>query len=311
MKKEELEELRLLYPKGRIVELDYMDEVGMEKGLQGEVERVDDAGQIHVKWENGRSLALDPEEDRFHGTGVQRVEAMGEIPSELGLTKEVEDWIFQMKKEEFLEKVVTSIVPYERNQGKLSQDVVMERLHDLAVYGRVPINEQASLKVTKNLLERLDCSSEEMFEAAKVNLRKQMNFLTLSEKIGSIFGEDMGGNVEDILHVLEVEDGVKGAALMADDVVLDTIREQIGNDFYVLPSSIHELIVVEKGQLTEERAVKMVREANETAVDVEEQLSNHVYFYDGEQLQVIGQVHSEELSDPQQDLEESWEDMER
>lgn len=311
MKKEEVEELRMLYPKGSVIELDYMDEVGMEKGLQGEVERVDEAGQIHVKWENGRSLALVPEEDRFHGTGVQRVESMGEIPSELGLTKEVEDWILQMKKEEFLEKVVTSIVPYERNKGKFSQDLVVERLHDLAVYGRVPLNEHASMKVTKSLLERFDCSSEEMFESAKANLREKMTFQTMSQKIGGIFGEEMEEEGMDILHVLEVGDGVKGAALMADDVVLDVTREQIGNDFYILPSSIHELIVVEKGQLTEESAVKMVKEANEIAVDVEEQLSNNIYFYDGEQLQVIGQEYTEEIGSDEQDLEDSWEDMER
>ena len=34
-------------------------------GTEGEVDFVDDAGQLHMKWDNGRSLALIPGEDRF------------------------------------------------------------------------------------------------------------------------------------------------------------------------------------------------------------------------------------------------------
>lgn len=37
----------------------------MPKGLKGTVEFVDDAGQIHVAWENGVSLALIPNKDRY------------------------------------------------------------------------------------------------------------------------------------------------------------------------------------------------------------------------------------------------------
>ena len=34
-------------------------------GTEGSVEFVDDAGQIHMKWDNGRTLALIPGVDRF------------------------------------------------------------------------------------------------------------------------------------------------------------------------------------------------------------------------------------------------------
>ncbi len=37
----------------------------MPYGLLGTVEFIDDANQIHVKWENGSSLALVPEVDQF------------------------------------------------------------------------------------------------------------------------------------------------------------------------------------------------------------------------------------------------------
>ena len=46
--------------------LDFMDEEGMPPGLQGTVAFIDDAGQIHMHWENGRSLAIVPGVDSFH-----------------------------------------------------------------------------------------------------------------------------------------------------------------------------------------------------------------------------------------------------
>ena len=62
----QVEQLRKRYPKGTRLCLDFMDEPGMPPGLQGTVAYIDDAGQIHMHWENGRSLALIPGEDSFH-----------------------------------------------------------------------------------------------------------------------------------------------------------------------------------------------------------------------------------------------------
>lgn len=62
----EVAAIRKRYPAGSRIELDYMNEQGMPPGLKGIVKSVDDAGQLHMIWENGRSLALVPGADRFH-----------------------------------------------------------------------------------------------------------------------------------------------------------------------------------------------------------------------------------------------------
>ena len=60
------ERIKARYPKGTVVCLDHMEgEKGMPQGLKGKVSFVDDIGQIHVNWENGRSLALNTEADSF------------------------------------------------------------------------------------------------------------------------------------------------------------------------------------------------------------------------------------------------------
>lgn len=62
----ELDRLRQQYPKGTRLKLISMeDPQGVPEGTVGEVELVDDIGQIHVRWETGSGLALIPEVDRF------------------------------------------------------------------------------------------------------------------------------------------------------------------------------------------------------------------------------------------------------
>lgn len=58
---------RELYPAGTRVELIHMDDpyAPVPSGTRGTVEFVDDVGQIHMKWDNGRTLALIPSQDIF------------------------------------------------------------------------------------------------------------------------------------------------------------------------------------------------------------------------------------------------------
>lgn len=63
---EKVERLRNVYKPGIKVRLLYMEgEQQMAEGLEGTIDYVDDAPQIHVNWENGSSLALIPEVDKF------------------------------------------------------------------------------------------------------------------------------------------------------------------------------------------------------------------------------------------------------
>ena len=72
-KREEIERIREEHPPGSKVVLHEMKgEPQMPYGLRGEVTHVDDAGQIHVHWQNGSSLALTAE-DNFTRVGTIRV----------------------------------------------------------------------------------------------------------------------------------------------------------------------------------------------------------------------------------------------
>ena len=61
-----VEKIREMYPEGTQIILQEMQgENQMPYGLKGTVKFIDDAGQIHMRWENGSSLALNIDEDTF------------------------------------------------------------------------------------------------------------------------------------------------------------------------------------------------------------------------------------------------------
>lgn len=65
---ETVERLRNRYPAGTRIMLDYMDDPyhPIEKGMTGTVTHIDDMGTVHMKWDNGSSLGICPDIDRFH-----------------------------------------------------------------------------------------------------------------------------------------------------------------------------------------------------------------------------------------------------
>lgn len=56
-----------MYPEGTRIELNVMNDpfAPVPSGTRGTVDYVDDMGQIHMRWDNGRTLALVPGEDSF------------------------------------------------------------------------------------------------------------------------------------------------------------------------------------------------------------------------------------------------------
>lgn len=68
-----LEQLRKQYPKGTKLQMITMrnEKYPVPPGTIGEVTHIDDIGNIHVRWQNGSSLAIIPEVDSFRVAGAE------------------------------------------------------------------------------------------------------------------------------------------------------------------------------------------------------------------------------------------------
>ena len=78
------------------------------------------------------------------------------------------------------------------------------------------------------------------------------------------------------------------AAVMRYPDFREKVRGMIGEGFYILPSSIHEVILVpESFGMEPERMQEMVKEINQIGVAPEEVLSDSVYYSDGEEIRIV------------------------
>lgn len=83
------------------------------------------------------------------------------------------------------------------------------------------------------------------------------------------------------MTVLTTREQVNGAGVIFCDEVLRKIREKIGN-FFVLPSSVHEVLVVPVSEgIDRTELEEMVKAVNRDEVAPEDRLSDQVYLFDG------------------------------
>ena len=108
-----VEKIREMYSEGTQIILQEMrGESQMPYGLKGTVKFVDGAGQIHMSWENGSSLALNIHEDTF-----EKVEAPEKIsvilvePGRYPKLIEIEDTLEAMQS--LVEGDIEEYMPFE------------------------------------------------------------------------------------------------------------------------------------------------------------------------------------------------------
>ena len=85
------------------------------------------------------------------------------------------------------------------------------------------------------------------------------------------------------MYVLTNESKINGAVWMTNVEALDVAAERIGGDFFLLPSSVHECILVPKNGFDEKELQNMVMTVNQSQVSPEDRLSDNVYSYDSKE----------------------------
>ena len=104
-----------------------------------------------------------------------------------------------------------------------------------------------------------------------------------------LVGEDVMGNIcpksedEVMMYVITNEQGINGATVMLYQEEFQQLAAKLGGKLYILPSSIHELILIPfEEDVDEVKLAQLVQEVNQNQVPLEEVLSNHIYLYDSE-----------------------------
>lgn len=207
------------------------------------------------------------------------------------------DTMSVLSKENILKSTYLMVINAKSNQKLLSETphyFIAEG--ELAVIPRlnISITEKSGFIIIKNgMLPVLQMTGEEILRVGKNNMVEQNLFeinSLLSETMQAMTdnGEDIADDFSDFFteetpkaFVVTNKDKKLGACCLACPEVIGTAIEKMGFDCYILPSSIHEVILVEKrgGSEDLEYLRDCVNQVNRQSVPAAEILSDKVFVY--------------------------------
>ncbi|MGN0398851.1 MAG: DUF5688 family protein [Blautia sp.] len=186
-----------------------------------------------------------------------------------------------MTKEYILNHVEYQMVNAERNAERI-QIVPNKKIADLAALYRTVVsndeNRTASYIVTNEAMVNAGINIKELDEAAERNTEKS-GFVI--ETIAEMMGIPEISEVPQ-MFVLSNARKTNGANIILYKKELAKLAQRIGGDFFILPSSIHELLAIPVSQAETEQLRQMVKEVNDTEVAPDEILGYEVYRYNSE-----------------------------
>lgn len=189
----------------------------------------------------------------------------------------------------------------ELNRDKLKNQVYTEQ-GDFAATYHIKIGGDGMLRgsaaVTPNLLKGWGITEEQLREdSLRAEHSKGAVFTDIEELVAEkTFGlkstnlldkqNDIIDNGDGFsLYCLTCEDYRYGASMILQEDVMGKVSKLMGGDFYILPSSIHETLIVPTTTLmTLEDMSIMVQYVNKEAVEPEDKLSDKVQFYDSKEM---------------------------
>ena len=191
------------------------------------------------------------------------------------------------------DKLTVRLLEKKRNREFLSTMPYVSVGHGLAIIADINMGEDRGgdwrIAINNSVLESLGIDKEQLFSGAMSSAKiydratlidmssalfspEKVNLLDRDEPLAS---EEIGG-----MYVLTNESGSLGAATLFYPDVKEKAAELLGSDYFILPSSVHETILVpDNPGINAKDLCEMVKQANRTVVDEKDILSDDVYHY--------------------------------
>ena len=176
---------------------------------------------------------------------------------------------------DILENVIPQLVNYDKNKEAL-KDRPHRRIADLALQYRCNVKAAGGTFIITNNLGFLEA---ELYRAALKNCEDEWKLSSLSTVLGFNSGLDVmvGTNKRNYY----------GAAIVISDKHMEKLNNMYPNGYYIIPSSIHEILVVPKDIVNAKDIVQMVKDINASEVSPDEVLGENIYEYKNGKLEVV------------------------
>ena len=142
------------------------------------------------------------------------------------------------------------------------------------------------------MLEKWGVAGQDLFDLALKNTKRlfppklqSVESLLFLNEAENMLGERLEPYLQ---YVLTNDVSAHGAAVMLYPGLLQEIGEAAQGSFFILPSSIHEtILIMDNGEMSAEELQYMVTEVNRTQVKTAEVLSDEVYRYDFREQKLV------------------------
>lgn len=228
-------------------------------------------------------------------------ELAGSIVELHDIKKEVEDIV---DLDNVQHNILYAVVNTEANREFL-ENAPHRQLHDLSVVYRIRLGndeygKEISMKINNDIMNKMELTEQNLFDLASENTNRiyPAKAVSMEEQIREILQrQGMDNETIDVLvdarmlresplWVVKNDAPVGGAAIIANTDVFDELSQKIGDDLYIIPSSVHEVLVMPAGQNDALKLADMVLDINRTETLLADRLSNQIYKYDKENKEI-------------------------
>ena len=192
-----------------------------------------------------------------------------------------------MEWEQVKPNIIAQVINEKMNEEKLSHLPHRSYL-DLAIVYLIETgsdgNEIQTITVTYELLDKWKKEEEDLYNTALKNMNDSANMtfrsmheiITLDEVLSE---EDVKGTD---MYVFTNRTGIGGASVIINQDFLNLLAILLKGDYVILPSSVHEVIVLPKTdqEWDFESLAQLVKDCNKLVVLETEVLGEHCYLYD-------------------------------
>lgn len=178
------------------------------------------------------------------------------------------------------DRLTLKLVETNRNKGVL-QKIVHRNILDMSLMYYVSVAPGYTTAVTNELLSSWGIVEEDLYRVAIANAAKN-NPLVIND-----LGEYLTNLGYPILEKTNLifatnKEMCYGASVICYPGALKSISEKLDGSFYIMPSSIHEILCHPDADVSAEELRNLVQQVNQETVAEEEQLTNSVYYYNAE-----------------------------
>lgn len=189
------------------------------------------------------------------------------------------------KEYEEIKKDLT-VVMLSKNQADLyGQMIPKEAMGDMTMAYQIEHDDRKSL-VTLADLSRYQVTATELHDDA-LNNATQKHMAMVQTLEGALGLPPVRPRGVPTMYVVSNMQGEEGAAAICYPGMMERLTELVGGDFAILPSSIHEMLVVQTEGADLGKLEAMLNRVNREEVAPEDLLSNTLYCYDAKSRMVM------------------------